>query len=210
MLLDAFLSSSKLKAILMKNSNRNVIVEYKNRRVRKSVNSLWGSLDLKLIAQSVEDDTSEQSASVTSEASTECNLGNSTLPEEVTAEICDTEAHNGQPSVIKSAHERTPHFDDKMQEMPLKPARPRNPDQSDIGTSARRKSTSPRQKSLALASKMDQAASLPTDQASRDELAALQAENTVLKRNLIVRLLEENIQLKQMLSRLEALQKPVP
>jgi len=194
----------------MKNSNRNVIVEYKNRRVRKNINSLWGSLDLKTIARSVEDDTSEPSASVTSEASTKDNIGHSLLPEDQTVAICDTEAHNGQITVVKSAPESAPHFDDKMQDMPWTPERPHKPDQSDMGTPARRKSTSPRQKSRALASKMDQAASLPAEQASRDELAALQAENTVLKRNLIVTLREENIQLQQMLSRLEELPALVP
>ncbi|NKC04748.1 hypothetical protein HED55_20690 [Ochrobactrum haematophilum] len=41
----------------MKNPIRNVVVEYKNRRARKSGNALWGNLDLKSIAREVEEDT---------------------------------------------------------------------------------------------------------------------------------------------------------
>ncbi|MEL4073549.1 hypothetical protein WKW50_26040, partial [Ochrobactrum sp. GPK 3] len=40
----------------MKNPIRNVVVEYKNRRARKSGNALWGNLDLKSIAREVEED----------------------------------------------------------------------------------------------------------------------------------------------------------
>ncbi|PRA44785.1 hypothetical protein CQ062_24285, partial [Ochrobactrum sp. MYb68] len=40
----------------MKNPNRNVVVEYKNRRARKGSSSLWGNLDLKSIARQVKAD----------------------------------------------------------------------------------------------------------------------------------------------------------
>ncbi|MEL4073487.1 hypothetical protein WKW50_25685 [Ochrobactrum sp. GPK 3] len=40
----------------MKNPIRNVVVEYKNKRARKTGTSLWGSLDLKSIAREVEAD----------------------------------------------------------------------------------------------------------------------------------------------------------
>lgn len=38
----------------MKTPNRNVVVEYKNRRSRKDSASLWGNLDLKSIAEEVD------------------------------------------------------------------------------------------------------------------------------------------------------------
>ncbi|MFK3668434.1 hypothetical protein ACI2JN_24680 [Ochrobactrum teleogrylli] len=40
----------------MKNPIRNVVVEYKNKRARKTGTSLWGTLDLKSIAREVEAD----------------------------------------------------------------------------------------------------------------------------------------------------------
>src|SRR5690606_37615968 len=40
----------------MKNPNRNIVVEYKNKRARKGSSSLWGNLDLKSIARQVEAD----------------------------------------------------------------------------------------------------------------------------------------------------------
>ncbi len=40
----------------MKNPNRNIVVEYKNKRTRKGSSSLWGNLDLKSIARQVEAD----------------------------------------------------------------------------------------------------------------------------------------------------------
>lgn len=48
----------------MKNTIRNVVVEYKNKRARKTGTSLWGSLDLKSIAREVEADASQSMSEV--------------------------------------------------------------------------------------------------------------------------------------------------
>lgn len=45
----------------MKFPGKRLIVEYKNRRARKNVKSLWGDIDIKEIARAVEDDTAAPS-----------------------------------------------------------------------------------------------------------------------------------------------------
>ena len=48
----------------MKNPNRNIVVEYKNKRTRKGSSSLWGNLDLKSIARQVEADAPQSPVEV--------------------------------------------------------------------------------------------------------------------------------------------------
>ncbi|MFK4823089.1 hypothetical protein ACI0FS_23465 [Ochrobactrum quorumnocens] len=181
----------------MKNPNRNVIVEYKNRRTRKNRNSLWGNLDLKSIARSVEEDNSVQSAPVIPPQPAPIDPDTSSLIVNATVSVPEFKALTEPAKVIKP--EMPSGIPDELQEPPLSPKMAQIPTLSTIALPTNVRSTAQRRNTSLLVSKKRRVAKISVDYAVKDELSALEIENTALKHRLIVKLRAENNQMKRML-----------
>jgi hypothetical protein len=182
----------------MKNPIRNVVVEYKNRRARKSGNALWGNLDLKSIAREVEEDT---------KAPTSADQG--------TAPISQTDNEPAAP-----VHASTPQIEAKTEPKILiadipepvatkasiassEPEAPATVEATVSPTPAKKK-VNARSRLKPIADKPAKAKPAPKALADiLDELAALEAENIALKRQLAEKLNTENQQMRKMLVRIE-------
>ncbi|MBA8820080.1 hypothetical protein FHW00_002412 [Ochrobactrum sp. P6BSIII] len=182
----------------MKNPIRNVVVEYKNRRARKSGNALWGNLDLKSIAREVEEDTkapmsaeqvtpavsqadNEPAAPVHAptpriEAKTEPKILIVDMAEPVATKVSITSPEQEAPAAVKAA----------VSPVPAK---------KKVNASRRLKPIADKPVKAKPVSKA------PAD--ILDELAVLEAENTTLKRQLAQKLNTENQQMRKMLIRIE-------
>lgn len=185
----------------MKNPNRNVIVEYKNRRTRKTRNSLWGNLDLKLIAQSVGEDTSLQSAPVMPPESTPIGPDTSILIVNNTIGASELDALAESAPDIKQGLPSG--MLDEQQDAPLSPKMAQKLALLTMASPTNARSIVQRRNTNLLVSKRERVAKLSMDQASKDELVTLQIENTKLKQRLVVKLRAENNQMKRMLERLK-------
>jgi len=182
----------------MKNPIRNVVVEYKNRRARRGGNSLWGNLDLKSIARDVEEDakapapveqtqpaiaetSSEPVAKILEptpqvEAIVEPKIGVADAPETITAEAEVAPQETQKPAAAKA---------------------------TTSSARTRKKLNTPR-RLKPLADKPVKVKPAPKAAADiLDELAALEAENVVLKRQLAEKLSIENKRMRKMLLRIE-------
>ena len=186
----------------MKNPNRNIVVEYRNKRARKGSSSLWGNLDLKSIARQVEADEpqSPMDAQVQPDLSKPIERKTETTTikamsqaepviEQVEEALSERELSNMDASIWEEASLAM----DKLQTANMAGnavVREKKP-------SVRRgmKKSAPQKQEAA-----DRVVAEPDIQA---ELSALEIENANLKRELGVRLRMENRQLLKMLRRLE-------
>ncbi len=182
----------------MKNPIRNVVVEYKNRRARKSGNALWGNLDLKSIAREVEEDT---------KAPTSADQG--------TAPISQTDNEPAAP-----IHAQAPQVEAKTEPKILIADIPEpvatkasiaSPEPEAPVTAEAIVSSAPVKKKVNVRSRLKPIADKPVKAKPApkavadilDELAELEAENTALKRRLAEKLNTENQQMRKMLVRIE-------
>lgn len=191
----------------MKNPNRNVIVEYKSRRTRKNRNSLWGNLDLKSIARSVEEDNSVQSAPFIPPQPAPIDPDTPSLIVNAKVSVPEFEALTEPATVIKP--EMPSGIPDELQELPLSPKIAQKPTLSTIALPTNVNSTAQRRNAGLLVSKKRRVAKLSVGYAIKDELVTLQIENTTLKQRLVVELRAENSQMKRMLECLEERQRVV-
>ncbi|MBA8840428.1 hypothetical protein [Ochrobactrum sp. RH2CCR150] len=179
----------------MKNPIRNVVVEYKNRRARKGGNSLWGNLDLKSIARAVEEDTK---APAPVEPTQPAISATSSEPVTTTHEpSLQVEAVVEPKIVVADAPEII------AAEAEVAPQETQNPVAAKAATSpvrTRKKLNVPR-RLKSLADKPVKVKPAPKATADiLDELAALEAENVALKRQLAEKLSIENKRMRKMLN----------
>jgi hypothetical protein len=156
----------------MKNPTRNLIVEYKGRRARTSPKSMWGDLDLKSIAQQVEEDQDLKVPTVPDQVDQTIDIHNVDRTEEKVASHVD--------SLPVSDLDQSEKIQDSVRSQTVAVRRKKN-------TAARqRKASAP---SVELA-------------AESTDLESLDAENIRLKILLAAKLREENDQLKAMLAQI--------
>ena len=172
----------------MKNPIRNVVVEYKNRRARKSGNSLWGNLDLKSIAREVEEDSK---ASPSVEHAEPATPQINSKPVETMQEVAPLVDTIAEPATLETT---TP-----SQVIETPPA----VDASTLAVSEKKNAKTERSwKPLAakpVKAKLSPRAKLDI----LDELQALDAENIALKRQLAEMLIAENEKMRRMLQRID-------
>ncbi|MDH7787304.1 hypothetical protein QBD01_003331 [Ochrobactrum sp. 19YEA23] len=179
----------------MKNPIRNVVVEYKNRRARKGGNSLWGNLDLKSIARDVEEDSKapapvEPTQPAISETSSQPAAKILEPTPQVEAVV--------EPKIVVADTPET-----IAAETEVAPQETQKPAAAKATTSSartRKKLNAPRRLQT-LADKPVKVKPVPKATVDiLDELAALEAENVALKRQLAEKLSIENKRMRKMLN----------
>lgn len=186
----------------MKNPNRNIVVEYKNKRTRKGSSSLWGNLDLKSIARQVEADAPQSPVEVRVQPDL-------SKPIERKSETTTINAVPQTEPVIKQVEEA-------LSEPELSNIDASGPEEALIAMEelqtanmvadaiVRKKKPSVRRSLKKSASQKQEAANrVVAEPDIQAELSALEIENADLKRELAARLRMENRQLLKMLRRLE-------
>jgi hypothetical protein len=190
---------------LMKTPNRNFVVEYKGTRKRSpsEPKSIWGDIDLRSAAKSVEEDgllptekppmqttdiTEVASHPIVVEAATNASgFEDPTVVEATDRLVTAEETVQAQPSVSSEAHAlERPEADQIV-------ARPRK---------ARGKDLKSRRRRAQVAASTEVPSDPMVDMPWEDELAQLDAENLRLKRELSDKLRDENEALVAMLQRL--------
>lgn len=182
----------------MKNPVRNIVVEYKNRRTRKSNSSLWGDIDLRSLARQVETETLQ----MPSEAGTD--LPSTGLSDDQSA----TNQQQNPTQIVASPIRQSP----SEPTIPIKDEPEREtaatiPGPAQSLVIANNDQTTPRKKPVpqeaepAIARKARPSAKLVSGTDNRDELDLLESENASLKRELIAKLRLENQDLFLMLQR---------
>lgn len=186
----------------MKNPNRNIVVEYKNKRARKGSSSLWGNLDLKSIARQVEVDAPQSPVEVRAQPD---------LPKPI-----ERRTENATTKVVEHAEPVIEQVEEALSEPELSNMGASKPEEASLAweeqqtanmvenSVVREKKPSVRRCMKKSAPQKQRAAirvfAEPDIQA---ELLALEIENAELKRELAARLATENRQLLKMLQRLE-------
>ncbi|WP_025091218.1 hypothetical protein [Brucella intermedia] len=185
----------------MKNPNRNIIVEYKNKRARKGSVSLWGNLDLKSIAQQVEAEADEPQSPKDAQVQSK--------PIERNTETTTIKAISQADPVVEQVEEalselELPNLDASIPEevsLTMKKLQPTNMVANAI---VREKKPSVRRRmKKSVGQKPEAANRVVAEPDIQAELSALEIENADLKRELAARLGSENRQLLKMLRRLE-------
>lgn len=186
----------------MKNPNRNIVVEYKNKRARKGSSSLWGNLDLKSIAQQVEADAPQSPMEVRAqpdlpkpiERRTE-NMATKAMShaEPVIEQVEEVLSEPKRSNIDASGSEEVLIAMDELQSANMVG----NPVVSGKKPSVRR----PVKKSVPF--KREAANQIVAEPDIKADLSALEIENADLKRELVARLRMENRQLHKMLQRLK-------
>ncbi|TNV14189.1 hypothetical protein [Ochrobactrum teleogrylli] len=172
----------------MKNPIRNVVVEYKNRRARKSGNSLWGNLDLKSIAREVDEDVK---APLAAEPSKPAIPQTGSKPAETIQEPAPQGKSIVEPVILEAIA--------PQQETETLPAIA-----APASATPERKKRNTRRHLKPIADKPVKAKPSPRAKLDiLDELQALEAENAALKRQLAEKLAAENQKMRKMLHRIE-------
>ena len=186
----------------MKNPNRNIVVEYKNKRARKGSSSLWGNLDLKSIARQVEADApqSPMDAEVQPDLSKPIERGTENATAKVVA--------YAEP-VIEQVEEapREPNLSNidasKPEEASLAIDELQTANMAENSVVGEEKPSVRRGMKKSAPQKQEAAIRVFAEPDIQAELSALEIENAELKRELAARLRMENRQLHKMLRRLE-------
>lgn len=186
----------------MKNPNRNIVIEYKNKRTRKGSSSLWGNLDLKSIARQVEADAPQSPVEVRVQPDL-------SKPIERKTETTTINAVSQIEPVIEQVEEA-------LSEPELSNMDASKPEEASLAMDemqtanmvadaiVRKKKPSVRRRMKKSASQKQEAANrVVAEPDIQAELSALEIENADLKRQLAARLRMENRQLLKMLRRLE-------
>ena len=180
----------------MKNPLRGVVVEYKggrHARKRNKPNNLWGNIDLKAIAEGVQDDVSLPSNQVASEI----NASDAAPVDEVAA-YEEPLAPAPAPRILEVVSQ--PLTVSALSEiLPAKPTEPVPPKhQPKIVSQPRRaRKSQPEQAPIVADTVTPRAEAIHIG----DEIETLEAENAALKRQLMEKLRSENAQLAKMLIR---------
>lgn len=185
----------------MKNPNRNIIVEYKNKRARKGSASLWGNLDLKSIARQMEAEADEPQSPKDAQVPSK--------PIERNTVTTTIKAISQAKSVIEQVEEalnepELPNLDSSIPEEVSLTMKELQPAIMVADAIVREKKPSVRRRMKKSAGQKPEAANrVVAEPDIQAELSALEIENSDLKRELAARLGSENRQLLKMLRRLE-------
>ncbi|TCQ73059.1 hypothetical protein EDF68_11923 [Ochrobactrum sp. BH3] len=186
----------------MKNPNRNVVVEYKNKRARKGPASLWGNLDLKSIARQVEVDVPQSPV----DAQVEPDLSQ---PIERKAETTTINAMSRAEPVIKQVEEALSKPEllnidaSKLEEAASTMEEMQTTNTAGNAAVREKKPSVRRRVKKTVLQKRETTNPLVAEPDIQAELSALEIENAYLKRELAAKLSTENRQLLKMLRRLE-------
>ncbi|MCK4207573.1 hypothetical protein J3U99_22750 [Brucella pituitosa] len=186
----------------MKNPNRNIVIEYKNKRSRKGSPSLWGNLDLKSIARQVEADAPQSPMEVRAQPDLpkpiECKTENAATKVVAHAEpvIVQVEEARREPKLSNIDASRSEEALIAMEEL-------QTANMAGNATVREKKPSVRRCMKKSVPFKREAANRIVTERDIRAELSALEIENADLKRELAARLRMENRQLHKMLRRLE-------
>ncbi|WP_421566657.1 hypothetical protein [Ochrobactrum sp. EDr1-4] len=186
----------------MKTPNRNVVVEYKNRRSRKDSASLWGNLDLKSIAEEVDalivtspaESDAVQPSSKKNDVETTSKLAK-TPPRilSVKEDIAEAAIRDDISVVDTVAITATPVPTPPVQ-IASEKAEARGVVEKKPSQARNKKAAQPNERVIERVS---------SDDEIRAELSHLEMENTDLKRELSTKLRKENQALLTMFKRLE-------
>lgn len=186
----------------MKNPNRNVVVEYKNRRARKGPASLWGNLDLKSIARQVKADAPQSPLDVQLQSDL-------TRPVESSTDIKSTKAVSLTEPVIEKVDDASagPALSDidtpEPEEAPTTREEPQTAGITEATVVGEKKPFVRRRLKKLVLQKQEAKNWIVAASDIQAELLALEIENADLKRELVARLRAENGQLVKMLRQLE-------
>ncbi|KAB2703162.1 hypothetical protein [Brucella lupini] len=188
----------------MKNPNRNVIVEYKNKRARKGSASLWGNQDLKSIAQQVEAEADEPQSPMDAQVQPDLSK-----PIERNTEITPIKAISQAEPVIEQIEEAL--NEPKLSNMDASIPEEASLAMEELQTANTTGNAAVREKKPSVRrpgkktvpQKRETTNRLIAEPDIQAELSALEIENADLKRELATRLDTENRQLLKMLRRLE-------
>ncbi|WP_408914428.1 hypothetical protein [Brucella pseudogrignonensis] len=186
----------------MKNPNRHIVVEYRNRRARKGSSSLWGNLDLKSIARQVETDVSQ-----------------SLMDAQVEPDLSKTIERKTETTIIKAISRAEPiiqQVEDALSEPELSNMDASGPEEAliameELRTANLAENSVTREKKPSVRGRIKKSVPFKQEAVNRivaepdiqAVLSALEIENADLKRELADRLRIENRQLHKMLERLE-------
>ena len=182
----------------MKNPLRGVVVEYKggrHARKRSKPNNLWGNIDLKAIAEDVQDDISLLSSQVASKINAPENTA---APVDKVAAYEEPLAPAPAPRILEVVSQ--PLTVSALSEiLPAKPTEPVPPKhQPKIVSQPRRaRKSQPEQAPIVADTVTPRAEAIHIG----GEIEVLEAENAALKRQLMEKLRSENAQLAKMLIR---------
>lgn len=186
----------------MKNPNRNIVVEYKNKRTRKGSSSLWGNLDLKSIARQVEADAPQSPVEVRVQPDLSKPIERKTETTTINA-VPQTEPVIEQVEEALSEPELSNMDASKPEEAPLAMEELQTANMAGNATVRERKPSVRRRKKKSVPFKRETVSRIAAEPDIQAELSALEIENADLKRELAARLRMENRQLLKMLRRLE-------
>ena len=186
----------------MKNPNRNIVVEYKNKRARKGPASLWGNLDLKSIARQVEADVPQSPK----EAQVQPDLSK---PIERKAETTTIKTKSQSEPVTAKVEEAL--NEPELSNMDASKPEEASLAMEELQTANTAGNAIVREKTRAVRRRVKKSVPFKRETANRiiaepdiqAELSALEIENVDLKRELAGRLGMENRQLLKMLRQLE-------
>ncbi|MBB5704568.1 hypothetical protein FHS76_004490 [Ochrobactrum daejeonense] len=186
----------------MRNPNRNIVVEYKNKRTRKGSSSLWGNLDLKSIARQVEADAPQSPMEVQAQPD---------LPKPI-----ERRTENATTKVVAYAELVIEQVEEAPRAPKLSYIDASGPEEvliamEELQTANMAGNAAVREKKPSVRRRMKKSVPFKREVANRivaepdiqAELSALENENADLKRELAARLRMENRQLHKMLRRLE-------
>lgn len=186
----------------MKNPNRNVVVEYKNRRARKGPASLWGNLDLKSIARQVKADAPQSPLDVQLQSDL-------TRPVERSTDIKSIKVVSLTEPVVEKVDDAPagPALSDidtpEPEEAPTTREEPQTAGITEATVVVEKKPFVRRRLKKLVLQKQEATNWIVAASDIQAELLALEIENTDLKRELVARLRAENGQLVKMLRQLE-------
>lgn len=186
----------------MKNPNRNVVVEYKNRRARKGPASLWGNLDLKSIARQVKADAPQSPLDVQLQSDL-------TRPVERSTDIKSIKVVSLTEPVVEKVDDAPagPALSDidtpEPEEAPTTREEPQTAGITEVTVVVEKKPFVRRRLKKLVLQKQEATNWIVAASDIQAELLALEIENADLKRELVARLRAENGQLVKMLRQLE-------
>ncbi|MBO1042387.1 hypothetical protein [Brucella pituitosa] len=186
----------------MKNPNRNVVVEYKNRRARKGPASLWGNLDLKSIARQVKADAPQSPLDVQLQSDL-------TRPVERSTDIKSIKVVSLTEPVVEKVDDAPagPALSDidtpEPEEAPTTREEPQTAGITEVTVVVEKKPFVRRRLKKLVLQKQEATNWIAAASDIQAELLALEIENADLKRELVARLRAENGQLVKMLRQLE-------
>jgi len=186
----------------MKNPNRNVVVEYKNRRARKGSSSLWGNLDLKSIARQVKADAPQSPLDVQLQSDL-------TRPVERSTDIKSIKVVSLTEPVVEKVDDAPagPALSDidtpEPEEAPTTREEPQTAGITEVTVVVEKKPFVRRRLKKLVLQKQEATNWIAAASDIQAELLALEIENADLKRELVARLRAENGQLVKMLRQLE-------